>query len=334
MRANLALGFMRNGAGQRDPAVQLLLRLSATSRLSVLGYHRVLADHDPLLPGEPTAAEFEDRMCWVKANFNVLPLTAAVQALRENRLPKRALALTFDDGYADNYRLALPILQRLGLPASFFIATGFLNGGCMFNDIVIEAVRRAPGTELELADLTLGRYPLGCQEQRSRTIDRILARLKYFKPEHREDVALEIAKRAGARVPTDLMMSSDQVRALHAAGMTVGAHTVTHPILAEISQQRAREEMAAGRARLEQIIGAPVRLFAYPNGKPLRDYGPEHVRFAREVGFAAAVSSAWGAARPGDDVFQIPRFTPWDRQNWRFGLRLATNRLSKHYARA
>jgi hypothetical protein len=92
--------------------------------------------------------------------------------------------------------------------------------------------------------------------------------------------------------------------------------------------------MAAGRAKLEEITGAPVRLFAYPNGRPLRDYRPEHAALARELGFEAAVSSAWGAARPGDDLYQIPRFTPWDRPNWRFGLRLATNRLSRDYARA
>jgi peptidoglycan/xylan/chitin deacetylase (PgdA/CDA1 family) len=130
------------------------------------------------------------------------------------------------------------------------------------------------------------------------------------------------------------MMTTAQVRSLHAAGMTVGAHTVTHPILARVPTTQAREEMAAGRAKLEEITGAPVRLFAYPNGRPLRDYRTEHAELARELGFDAAVSSAWGAARPGDDLHQIPRFTPWDRPNWRFGLRLATNRLSGHYARA
>ena len=317
-----------------NPALGFLLRMPRTARLSVLAYHRVLADHDPLLPAVPTAAEFEARMRWVAANFNVLPLPDAVRALRENRLPKRALSITFDDGYADNYLIVLPILRRLGLPATFFIATGYLDGGCMFNDVVIEALRQASGPHAELEDLGLGRHPLGSHEQRSRAIDRILARLKYFEPARRTDAALEIAKRAGARVPTDLMMSSDQVRTLHASGMTVGAHTVTHPILAEIPAQRAREEMAAGRARLEQITRAPVCLFAYPNGRPLRDYRSEHTLLARELGFEAAVSSAWGAARAGDDVFQIPRFTPWDGPNWRFGLRLATHRLSNGYARA
>jgi peptidoglycan/xylan/chitin deacetylase (PgdA/CDA1 family) len=312
--------------------MSLLLSVPGTRRLSVLAYHRVLPERDPLLPDEPSADEFEHRMRWVKANFEVLRLGEAVCALRADRLPRRALCLTFDDGYADNYGIALPILRRLGLPATFFVATGFLDGGCMFNDVVIEAVRRARSGELGLADLGLGRHPLGSDEQRVRTIARILARLRYFEPERRRRVMLGIADRAGSRVPTGLMMTCAQVKLLHAAGMEVGAHTVNHPILAEIPLSRARYEMEASRTHLEHVTGAPVRFFAYPNGSPRRDYNGEHAALARELGFEAAVSTAWGAARPGDDLFQLPRFTPWDRGNFRFGLRLAANRLCNRYA--
>jgi peptidoglycan/xylan/chitin deacetylase (PgdA/CDA1 family) len=314
--------------------MSFLLGVPRPPRLSVLAYHRVLPERDPLLSDVPSAAEFEHRMRWVKANFDVLPLGEAVRALREGRLPRRALCITFDDGYADNSSIALPILKRLGLPATFFVATGFLDGCCMFNDVVIEALRAAPGPDLDLDDLGFGCHPVASVEQRTAAIERILARLKYYEPERRRRVADEIAQRAGGRTPTDLMMTSEQVRALHAAGMEIGAHTVTHPILAEIPLGRARHEMEASRARLEQITGAPVRLFAYPNGSPRRDYHAEHAALARELGFAAAVSTAWGAARAGDDLYQIPRFTPWDRADWRFGLRLAHNTMRSHYARA
>jgi peptidoglycan/xylan/chitin deacetylase (PgdA/CDA1 family) len=266
-------------------------------------------------------------MRWVASNFEVLSLLDAVRALREHRLPRRALSITFDDGYADNHDLALPVLRRLGLPATFFVATGFLDGGCMFNDVVIEAVRQASRGEVVLDDLGLGRHPVGSDEERLRAIDRILARLKYFEPASRAAVAREIALRAGARLPTDLMMTSEQIRSLHAAGMSLGGHTANHPILAAISLEQAREDMAAGRAQLEAIIGAPVKLFAYPNGRPIRDYRREHAVLARELGFEGAVSTAPGAARSADDLYQIPRFTPWDRPNWRFGLRLAKNAL-------
>src|SRR6185503_6847085 len=97
---------------------------------------------------------------------------------------------------------------------TFFVATGFLDGGCMFNDVVVEAVRGAHGVDLDLADLGLDHHPLGSDEQRSRAIERILARLKYFECNRRGEVAWEVARRAGTRVPTHLMMTSDQVRAL------------------------------------------------------------------------------------------------------------------------
>jgi peptidoglycan/xylan/chitin deacetylase (PgdA/CDA1 family) len=237
--------------------VPLLLGIATTPRLSVLAYHRVLAKVDPLLPDEPSAADFEHRMRWVKANFNVLPLSDAARALREDRLPRRALCITFDDGYADNYRVALPILRRLGLPATFFVATGFLDGGCMFNDVVLEAVRAAAGPELDLDDLGLGRHPLGSDEQRGHAIDRILARLRYFELDLRSEVAQEVARRARARVRTDLMMTSEEVRLLHAAGMEVGAHTVNHPILVRLPERqpatrlprRARGSGAGARLR-------------------------------------------------------------------------------------
>ena len=87
----------------------------------------------------------------------------------------------------------------------------------------------------------------------------------------------------------------------------------------------AAAEIEEGKARLEAILGEPVRLFAYPNGVPQQDYAAEHARMARDCGFTAAVSTAWGAAGAQSDRFQLPRFTPWDRQRLRFGVRLMAN---------
>jgi peptidoglycan/xylan/chitin deacetylase (PgdA/CDA1 family) len=319
---------------RRNALLQAALQLPRSPRLTVLIFHRVLTEFDPLRPSEPTASEFEERMRWIAANFVVLPLAAAAAALQEDRLPRRALCITFDDGYADNHDVALPILRRVGLPATFFIATGYLDGGCMFNDAVIEAVRHAQGPVLELEELGFGRHRVGNDQERRQVIGHILERLKYLEPAQREDVARSIVERAGGGVPAQLMMSTEQVAALHRAHMDIGAHTVTHPILARIGLDAAREEIARGRERLQEIIGGKVQVFAYPNGRPLHDYRREHVALARELGFDAAVSTAWGAARAGDDLFQIPRFTPWDRPHWRFGLRLAKNLLGTQVVRA
>jgi peptidoglycan/xylan/chitin deacetylase (PgdA/CDA1 family) len=294
-------------------------------RLSILIFHRVLPDADPLFPDVPTAAEFETRMRWVKDWFNVLPLGPAVDALFSGSIPSRALAITFDDGYADNERVAAPILKRLGMCATFFVSTGFLGGGCMWNDRIIEAIRGAPGTQLDLGEADLGMHSIDKPEARRAAIDAVLTAVKHLEPGERTRVTDLIAVRTGGRAAPRLMMKPDQVRNLRALGMEVGAHTVTHPILTRLGSDAAREEMRRSRGELEQILGERVGLFAYPNGVPAQDYAAEHAAMARECGFDAAVSTAWGAASASSDRFQLPRFTPWDRTRLRYGVRLLDN---------
>ena len=121
------------------------------------------------------------------------------------------------------------------------------------------------------------------------------------------------------------MMTRDQVRELRRYSMSIGGHTVTHPILAGLPIADARREIDEGRRDLEDTLGEKLRLFAYPNGKPQRDYDKSHVKLVRELGFEAAVSTAWGVSSRTTDRFQLPRFTPWDSNVSKFGLRLARN---------
>ncbi|WP_229208115.1 polysaccharide deacetylase family protein [Duganella sp. Root198D2] len=294
---------------------------------AILIYHRVLPAQDPLFPGEVHREQFERQLGWLKSRFKVLPLLDAVRLAAEGRLPARSACITFDDGYADNAEVALPVLQKHGLHATFFIATGFLDGGRMWNDTVIETVRRAPGDVLDVGALGLGRHAIDSWEARRSTIGALLGQLKYLPLEQRLQQVDQVANLAGMALPRDLMMSSLQLRTLHAAGMGIGGHTVNHPILARLPLAEARREIAQGRAALEAALDASVRVFAYPNGKPGQDYLPEHVAMVREMGFEAAVSTAWGASRGETDWYQLPRFTPWDQGIGKFGLRLARNML-------
>lgn len=303
----------------------------ARSRLSILIFHRVLASPDPLLAGEVDACRF-DRICaWVAEWFNVLPMGVAVERLQRGDLPARAMVISFDDGYADNHDVAMPILQRHGLTATFYVATGFLDGGRMWNDTVIESVRSSPMPELSLAALGvagLDVVPLGDMAQRRAAIPHLLGALKYLPAGERLDKVQALADAASATLPDNLMMRSDQVRHLGRQGMTVGAHTVTHPILRTLPIDSARREIDESRQVLEGILGEPVRHFAYPNGVPGRDQSDETARVVRELGFDSAVTTGWGAARCGDDRFQLPRFTPWDRSRVRFGARLVRNLMA------
>ena len=297
------------------------------NRLSILIYHRVLPKADPLFPSEVDAERFDQQLRYLKQAFNIIPLSQAVEGLRNGALPPRAACITFDDGYADNADIALPILKRHGVSATFFVATGFLNGGRMWNDTVIELIRRAPD-RIDLGALGLGQFTLDTLPKRRAAIGTLLDALKYLPIDARQAQVDSMGPLIGVRAPDDLMMSDDQVRQLHRAGMEIGGHTVNHPIIARMDSAAARTEIADGKARLEQIIGEPIRTFAYPNGKPGQDYIAEHVAMVKQLGFESAVCTAWGAARPGTDLFQLPRFTPWDRSQLRFTLRMMQN-LSK-----
>lgn len=310
----------------------LLSPAGSRARLNVLIFHRVLPQPDPLFPDEMDAARFDEMLGWVKSWFNALPLDEAARRLQEGSLPARAAALTFDDGYADNHDVALPLLRKHGLPCSFFIATGFLDGGRMWNDTLIESLRRSGKPLLDLRGLQdahgqdLGQHALGDTASRRAALGNLIERVKYLSPETRLACVNAIAERAEVRPPDDLMMSGEQVKALRRAGMQIGAHTVSHPILAKLDATQAAEEMGRSRDVLQALLGEKVGLFAYPNGKPGTDYLPKvHPSIARELGFDAAVSTRWAAARRGDDIFQIPRFTPWDRSRMKFSLRLARN---------
>ena len=107
--------------------------------------------------------------------------------------------------------------------------------------------------------------------------------------------------------------------------MQIGAHTVNHPILARLAAADAVREIGDSKRQLESITRAPVTLFAYPNGRHGDDYDDASVALVRDSGFEAAVATTWGAARRDSDRFQLPRFTPWDRRRWQFGLRLLHN---------
>ncbi len=298
-------------------------------RLSVLFFHRVFAAQDPMLAGEPDAVWFDNMLGWMQAQFNLLPLEEAVARWQEGTLPPAAAAISFDDGYRDNLEVAAPLLARRGIPATFFIATGFLDGGIMFNDVVIECLRACALDEIVLPEVGPQPLPLRTWAERSHAAVRLLGTLKYLSFEDRAVVAQELPTRCRVDLPRDLMMSSEQVRSLVAMGFDVGAHTHRHPILLKMSDDAARTEIEQGRERLAAIVQKQVNLFAYPNGRWGKDFDDRHRTMAKAAGFAAAFSTDPGTCRFGSDRWALPRFTPWDKDATRFKTRMWMNQISK-----
>jgi len=310
----------------KNALISLLDRLtnpSGRQLLSILIYHRVLQVSDPLRPNEPTVDEFSIQMESISRYFNLLALSDAIKLLKTGKLPKRAVCVTFDDGYADNEAIALPVLKRWNIPATVFVATEFLNGGRMWNDTVIESLRHLSG-KVDLTSLGLGIYKIESNADRMKAINAILPEIKYSQPDERAK-AVEFISLLAKELPCDLMLTDSQLLNLHNNGVEIGGHTSSHPILTSLDLPSSKDEIEKGRVALEKLIGKPVTYFAYPNGIVGQDFGQEHSQLVKELGFEAAVSTQSGVSMETSDLYQLPRFTPWDKTPMKFMARLLIN---------
>ncbi len=296
-------------------------------------YHRILLKANPLHNFGTNEIVFDAEMAALAEVFSVLPLAEAVELMRAGALPARAVAITFDDGYRDNVELALPILQRHRLTATFFISTGLLDGGIMFHDAVAEAIQRCNAESVDLSWLGLGILPLNAPQLRGAAIGRIAAQIKPVASCRRREMTQRLAEQLGVELPNNLMMNSDHVRQLALAGMDVGGHTRDHPILTSISDEAVREQITSNKRDLESLSDRRVHLFAYPNGKPDQDYATRHTGIVRDCGYEAAVTTAFGSGGIETDLMQIPRIAPWEMSTRAFVMRLLVHgRRTRHLA--
>jgi len=294
--------------------------------LTTLIFHRVVPVLDPFRPGEPDPLQFDHLMRFITHNFSVLSLSEAIDRLERGTLPRRACSITFDDGYADNLVIALPILEKYHLPATVFVATGYLDGGRMFNDAIIDSISISKKVVINLEDLDLGILPIASNEDKNTTIAAILNHIKFSSPKLRAQQVTHVLNAADCReLPTNLMLTSQQVRELEQRGVEIGGHTDTHTILNTLDDDEALDEILTGKGRLESIISKPITSFAYPNGKPGRDFSPRHSALVKAAGFERAVSTAQGVAVRDTDIFQLPRFTPWGSSDFKIAAQLVRN---------
>ncbi len=250
-----------------------------------------------------------------------MPLGEAVRRSQRGDLPPRTVCITFDDGYRDNVDIALPMLQKYGLHATFFIATGYLGDGIMWNDQVIETVRRRAPGDWDLSEFGLGERQISDVASRRLVMHELIKALKHQAPAQRQQWADTLAQQIVEPMER-IMMTRDEVRTLHDAGMAIGGHTVTHPILSRLDEREVRAELANGKQALEVLTDSDVDLFAFPNGKAGADYERCHADLARDVGFEAAFTTMWGHATNASPQFELPRVgLEWD-SGWRFGARL------------
>lgn len=298
-----------------------------TNRLSVLVYHRILDQPDPLYPFDVTASEFESHIEWIAKTFNVISLTEASEHLRTGTLPPRSLCITFDDGYASVLTKAAPILGANRLPATVFICSSCLHGAVMWNDRIASGLRHCTEGEIDLSDYGLGQVNLE-HDDRIGTIRHTVQTAKYFDYAKRQALAEHLFEIGNKKIDHRMLNADEAVR-LFEHGLDIGCHTVTHPILARVDDALAQQEIVDGKHQIEAAIGRQVEFFAYPNGKAVTDYSAAHTAIVREAGYTAACTTEPAVADNQTDRFQIPRFTPWDKTRLKFLLRMSMNQRNR-----
>jgi peptidoglycan/xylan/chitin deacetylase (PgdA/CDA1 family) len=287
------------------------LRFLRPSRhVAILRYHAICGDEghayaDPGICVSPGA--FKAHARYLAAHYAVLPMPEVVDRLRGRRpLPRNCVVITFDDGYADNLAAART-LHRFGLSATFFITAGCLAGGEPFWPAEVRMLVHAIRERDLVLDGSTTRIALETSDDRQRAI-RTLNRLFKSRPiPVRERLREELRSAAGSPPMSPVMLRWDEVAEMHRLGMTIGAHTLTHPNLPSAGLEAATGEIVGSKTRLEHELGCPVTLFSYPNGGAERYVTPDLERVVEASGFAAAATSHNAFATPDSNLYALER---------------------------
>lgn len=258
-------------------------------------------------PEELPVEAFTAQAAWLARHFRVVPLADLLAKAAGQGAPERDVALTFDDGLACHADVVAPLLARLGLPATFFVCPGLIESRrWLWNHEarrrlgLLSAAERAslaaaaggPGPDVEQLVGWLKALPLAAREAAEQ---RLRAATPGFAPTPAERARFD-------------PLTWQQLAQLDPALITVGSHTLTHPILTTLDDAALEHELAGSRALLEQRLGRPVDLFCYPNGSQ-----DPRVRAAAARVYRAAVTTESGCARPGGDLFALPRIAVAER---------------------
>jgi peptidoglycan/xylan/chitin deacetylase (PgdA/CDA1 family) len=294
----------------------------------ILMYHRV-AEVSPDLWGLCVSPQnFGEQLEVLRRCGSLVPLRQLVEYLKADRLPHTAVALTFDDGYADNLYVAKPLLDRHSIPATVFLATGLLGQPHEFWWDELERILLQPDELPETLPLSLGgdsherlRREATPSERHSLYLNvwKQLYQLTEGEKRRLLDVLRQWAGASGEGRSTHRALSTEELVTLTEGGLIeVGAHTVTHAALSLFSSDLQRQEIRQSKADLEEVLGHSIRSFAYPHG----DYTWETVSFVRDAGFACACSTQAYSVRPQTDPFQLPRMQVQDWDGEEFERRL------------
>jgi peptidoglycan/xylan/chitin deacetylase (PgdA/CDA1 family) len=282
-----------------------------------------------------TPQHFADQLRVLRTFAHPISLREMVRGLQDGDLPERAVTVTFDDGYADATSHARPLLERYQTPATVFVATGYIGREFWWDELA--RILLSPATLPERLSMPLNggnyewtsgdtdsiRLDKGAPDPRRRLLQSLYERLLPLSPVEREEALALLCNWAEATSDDGLhprALTADELVELATGGLVdIGAHTVTHPILSNLSVEAQRAEIQGSKARLEELLGRPVTSFSYPNGS----LSKETPMIVRAAGFTCACASSADIVWRRSNRFCLPRFwiPNWDGQTFSRWLR-------------
>jgi peptidoglycan/xylan/chitin deacetylase (PgdA/CDA1 family) len=283
---------------------------------AVLLYHRVNPDEDRFFPAISVKV-FEEQMRYLARNFQVLSLADIIRRIQHgDGVEPLTIAITFDDGYRDNYTFAHPILKKYRLPAMLFVATGFVGSHLlMWNDRLAWAVKNTEQKnivwQVGSRKLTLS---LENQEDKVGSLNILLEELKACPEAKKTEILTNVVAALGNKKqePSQLMLNWRELRTMAEEGWDVGSHTVNHLILTKVELSQAAKELKVSKDTIEQKLQRSVRLCAFPNGKET-DFNTNIKGIVKELGYQGAATTLGGINGRNLDFFELRRWSVWEK---------------------
>jgi peptidoglycan/xylan/chitin deacetylase (PgdA/CDA1 family) len=304
-RALLGSGVFRAAANLRPPATAILM------------YHSVVPDPPAKVDifGDIAHEEnaFRRQMELLARGYSAISLDDAVMRLRTAQdLPRRSIVVTFDDGYADNCEVTMPILNKFGIPATFYVTVE-----CIEKRILPWPARLryalSKTTSGSCVDDTGKSWPLLDSAMRQRFFAHACETACRLAADEREGFLLRLLRTMRVELPHELgslMMTQEQLRTLMHHGHIIGSHTMTHPNLAHVRAADARWELSESKQRLESVLNSPVKHFAYPCPALSPHWNERTFSQCAEIGYESAATTDNGVARRGKNPLCLPRVRP------------------------
>jgi peptidoglycan/xylan/chitin deacetylase (PgdA/CDA1 family) len=289
-----------------DLILKLLTRVRRDHPCIILVYHRIVDDRSNYLNKSAVVhhhlKDFETEIAYFKRNFQMISMDEVVSHMKLGKGFRRpSIAITFDDGYLDNYTLAYPVLKKHAVTATIYITTGLIGTpdkiwtekiGLAF----LETKKDYFNFSTILGDITV---PIKTMEEKEQAYSKVSKALKLRPDDERRELVqvlfekLEVNEKSGRHFEERMMLNWDEIQEMRKDGITIGSHSHTHPILSRMPIQKAKDEILNSKKIAEKNVDTKVRHFSFPNGRE-EDFSEELRDYCREIGFESICSVIYG----------------------------------------